>query len=202
MSSCGRCQSAQRHIPRTRTKKHSHTSAQQACIAAHTSAAAAPRRHVRSSAQPPQTRTAGLCPTDLQFEELLVLQAEGDAPQQRRVQQQPPGKRHHLHNHLHRDTAGLRPPRRGPPPHTLASRAEKIESCLRRLNATAAALALCALWIRIQIQRCAGRMPAAVASCACHNQTIVGKYKLFCVFLKVAPKCRTGWPYPETRSIR
>ena len=30
------------------------------------------------------------------------------------------------------------------------------------------------------------------------SQTIVGKCKLFCVFLKVAPKCRTGWPYPET----
>ena len=29
-------------------------------------------------------------------------------------------------------------------------------------------------------------------------QTIVGKCKLFCVYLKVAPKCRTGWPYPET----
>ena len=30
------------------------------------------------------------------------------------------------------------------------------------------------------------------------HQTIVGKCKLFCVFLKVAPKCRTGWAYPKT----
>ena len=38
----------------------------------------------------------------------------------------------------------------------------------------------------------------AWATAAARHVPGMGTCKLFCVFLKVAPKCRTGWPYPET----